>query len=269
MKRNHNRRTKLVFINLQLFLLLIGSGVLLLAGCGSSGSGEEPATPTIAVENEQGQEVASSQNVDEAFATLPPPIVLEATNTPIPVTNTPQASATPENTNTPEVTEIPPTDTPVPMPPTNTPQPAQPTSPPPPPPTETAEPPPPPPPAKGANGLVASHFAIQDRSDLSAGGSVWFEFELSNSTGGEVEYNALGVMPKKDGVDRFEWYQQTYGGQNSTIKPGGLIWEDRIKLPEPGSYTLRLVMCFDGFDNCLQGGGTWQTVSDEIGIQIN
>lgn len=253
-----------------MWLILAGVSMLLLAGCGIGGSGEEPAAPTATLEDEQGQEVASSQNPDEALATLPPPIVVEATNTPIPVTNTPQATATPENTNTPEVTDVPPTDTPAPIPPTNTPQPVQPTNPPPPPPpTETAEPPPPPPPAKGANGLVASHFALQDRSDYSAGGSVWYEFTVSNSTGGEVSYNALGVMPKKDGVDRFEWYQQTYGGQNSTIKPGGLTWEDRIKLPEPGSYTLRLVICFDGFDTCLQGGGAWHTLSDEIGVQIN
>ena len=265
MNRNRTIQTKFSSVNLKLFLLLAIS-LQLLVGCGSGGLDDRPAVPATALEDEPGQEVASGENVNEVFATLPPPVIVEASHTPVPATDTPQATATPENTETPEATEIPPTVTQAPIPPTSTAQPVQPTSPPPPP-TET--PAPPPPPAKGANGLVASHFALQDRSEYSPGGSIWFEFTVSNETGGEVPYNALGVMPKKDGVDRFEWYQQTYGGKNSTINPGGLSWEDRIRLPETGEYTLRLVMCFDGFDNCLQGGGAWQTMSDEISIRIN
>jgi hypothetical protein len=199
---------------------------------------------------------------EEAFSTLPAPLVIESTNTAIPATSTPEATATPEMTSTPAATS---TATPAPIPPTAPPQPAQPTSPPPP--TNTAAPAPPPPPL-GANGLTASHFALQDRSNYSPGGSVWFEFAVANSTGGEVPYNALGVMPKKDGVDRLDWYQDSYGGPNSTMKPGGLTWEDRIKLPETGKYTLRLVICFDGVDNCRQGRGTWHSLSQEIPIEI-
>jgi hypothetical protein len=250
-------------------ILLSIFGFLFLAGCGIGGFENDPEIPATSIAVSEGQELASDVNQNDSFATLPPPIVVEASHTPVLATDTPQATETPENSSTPEVTDVPVTETSTPIPPTNTAQPLQPTSPPPPPPTETPEPLPTPVPAKGTNGLVASHFALQDRSEYSPGGSVWFEFTVANDTGNEVPYNALGVMPKKDGVDRFEWYQQTYGGRNSTIKPGGLSWEDRIKLPETGNYTLRLVMCFDGFDNCLQGGGTWHTMSDEIEIQIN
>jgi hypothetical protein len=249
-----------------IFLLLLIFGVLFLAGCGSGEAKDESAVPTIDLEDQEGQEVA---NAVEAFSTLPPPIIVEASDTPIPMTDTPQATATQESTGTPDETEVPVTETFTPAPPTSTVQAIQPTSPPPPPPTDTPAPQPTPLPPKGANGLVASHFALQERSEYNAGGSIWFEFTIANDTGNEVPYNALGVMPKKDGVDRFEWYQQTYGGKNSTISAGGFSWEDRIKIPEPGNYTLRLVMCFDGFDNCLQGSGTWQTMSDEIPVQIN
>ncbi len=266
MKQKLNRVFQISSMRMSMLLLPIMVAALFLVGCGAVENGDEQAVPPT-VEEMQEQEIASIEDPAETSATMPPPIVAEASNTPVPATNTPEPTATPENTNTPEATEVPPTDTPQPVPPTNTPAPVQPTNPPPPPPTET--PPPPPPPQKGANGLVASHFALQDRSDYSAGGKVWYEFTVSNSTGGEVPYNALGVMPKKDGVDRFDWYQQTYGGPNSTIDPGGLTWEDRIELPEAGSYTLRLVMCFDGFDNCLQGGGAWHTLSDEIPVQMN
>ena len=75
-------------------------------------------------------------------------------------------------------------------------------------------------------------------------------------------------MPKKDGNDRVEWYQQSYKGQNSTIDPGGFSWEDNIRLPEGGDYTLRLVMCFDSYESCTTRSGTYQTLSQEIPITI-
>ena len=83
-----------------------------------------------------------------------------------------------------------------------------------------------------------------------------------------MSYNALGVMPRKDGVDRPEWYQQTYGGDDSKIRAGGFEWRDRIKIPESGEYTIRLVMCFDGFNNCLQHRGTWHSMSNEVNVTI-
>ena len=269
MNRYFGKRENQAILPIKLFLLLLIFGILFLAGCGSGGAEDESAVPAIDLEDQEGLEVANNSSAVEAFATLPPPIIVEASDTSIPITATPQATATQESTSTPEETEIPATETFTPAPPTNTAQAIQPTSPPPPPPTDTPAPQPTPLPPKGANGLVASHFALQERSEYNAGGSIWFEFTIANDTGNEVPYNALGVMPKKDGVDRFEWYQQTYGGKNSTISAGGFSWEDRIKIPEPGNYTLRLVMCFDGFDNCLQGSGTWQTMPDEIPVQIN
>jgi hypothetical protein len=192
--------------------------------------------------------------------TLLPPMVVVNTNTPPPVTNTPIPTDTPlAPTETPEpsATPVPPTNTPAPVRPANTAVP----------PTATAVPPTAPP--VGANGLIASLFEIQDRAVLQVNQPVWFGFNVANSTGGDVPYNALGVMPKKDGVDRKEWYQQSYGGPDSVIRPGGLQWEDNIKLPEAGNYTLRLVICFDGFDACLQQRGTWHTLSQEIPVTIN
>jgi hypothetical protein len=76
-------------------------------------------------------------------------------------------------------------------------------------------------------------------------------------------------MPRKDGTDRFNWFQQSYGGPDATIKPSGLTWEDHIELPETGNYTLRLVMCFDGWDTCTSGAGTFVTLSPEIPVTIN
>jgi hypothetical protein len=183
--------------------------------------------------------------------------VVAQTNTPPPATDTPEPTATLV------ATAVPPTSTPVPIQPTSPPPPPPPTAVPP-----TAEPPPPPAPAIGANGLVASHFAVQERAELFPKGAVWFEFDIANQTGGDVSYYSLGVMPRKDGADRPEWYQQSYKGKNSTIDAGGFSWEDRIKLPETGDYTLRLVICFNSYEACTTRSGEYQSLSGEIPITI-
>lgn len=245
--------------------LLIIVLLLALVGCSQDNKdsvgtdGEAVVQAATATVVEQVSEAVETIVETEEPPTLSPPLVSVQTNTPIPATNTPAA------TDTPVPTDVPPTSTPLPIPPTNPP-------PPPPtavpvPPTEPPPPPPPPPPAIGANGLVASSFVVENPS-AGKNQSVWFEFTIDNQTGSDVPYNALGVMPRKDGVDRPEWYQQTYGGRNSTIDAGGFTWKDNIKLPESGDYGLRLVMCFDGFNTCLENAGTWHTMSGEIPVSI-
>lgn len=222
-----------------------------LAACGAEPEEEAATAVPVATIAEVSQVV---EPTDEAVQ-LPPPQVVMATNTPIPITATPLPTDTPVPTNTPEPTAVPPTAVPVvptAIPPTAVPP---------------TEPPPPPPPAVGVNGLIASKFDVENTSAGKNEG-VWFDFTVSNSTGGDVGYNSLGVMPKKDGVDRWDWYQQSYSGPDSKIGPGGFSWRDRIKLPESGSYTIRLVMCFDGYETCTTGGGTFHSLSNEVGVTI-
>ena len=267
MKRNRARAAMAAF-------LLMG----LLIGCG--GGGEETADVT--------PEATTGVTLPTETATKPPPVVVAQATAEMISTSAvvvtaaagggeasggqgsdpnapalPTAMPTVAPTDTPAVTDTPPpTDTPV--PPTAAPVVVQPTAVPP---TATAVPATATP-QLGANGLVASNFRIQDRAELTVNGSVWFEFTVANNTGGPISYNAIGVMPRKNGVDRPDWYQQSYGGRNSTVDPGGFSWEDRIKLPEAGAYTLRLVACFDGYDACLQNKGTWHNLSGEVPITI-
>lgn len=218
---------------------------------------DSEATPTAAVavvppESTIIMDVTDSPPSGQMPATFTPLPTVEATNTAVPVT--PDATETPLPTNT----LPPPTATRTPVPvvlPTN----------PPPPPTNTPVPQPPPPDTRG---LVGTSFNIQSRSDFRVNQQVWFDFEIVNTTGGEVPYYRLGAMPKKDGQDRLDWFQQSYGGPNATIKPNGLTHEDNIKLPESGNYTLRIAICFDGWETC-NSGGTWVSLSGEIPITIN
>lgn len=244
-------------------ILILALGVVGCSQDDGSADSESDAVanaPTATIVDQVFDDTGNADEEDEP-SDLHAPVVIVATNTPPPVTDTPEPTDTPDSTDTPEATAIPPT---------NTAAPIQPTSPPPPPPTAvppTEPPPPPPPPPIGANGLVASSFTV-DGSEFKEKESIWFEFDIANSTGGEVNYNSLGVMPKKDGVDRPEWYQQSWSGENSVVKPGGKSWKDNIKLPEAGDYTLRLVICFDGFKACTTGGGTFHSLSGEVPVTI-
>jgi len=237
-------------------LLLSG----LLAAC--NGAAEETDVTT---------RVAAPTTVAEAAQpTKPPPVVAATTATPVVAPPTPTALPTAAPTEAPP-TAIPPTaEPPTAVPPTAVPPTAAPVV------VPTAVPPtaiPPtaaptvPPAPSGVRGLTASHFAIQDRAQLTVNGDVWFEFHVANSTSGDVPFDALGVMPKKDGTDRPQWYQHSWGGNSDVIPVDGLSWDDHINLPEAGNYTLRLVICFDGAA-CTAQTGTWHTLSPEIPITI-
>ncbi|MCA9954571.1 MAG: hypothetical protein KC434_07620 [Anaerolineales bacterium] len=239
-----------------LVVLLIVAAVMLLTNGQETADSAEP-TAVAAVTDVPATETA----VPVSPTVLPPAVVqILPTNTPLPsptATETPIPTETALPTST--ATAVPPTNVPLPtavpatstpVPPTNTPVPSgpQPTN---------------------ANGLVGQSFVLQDwRTSLSPGGQIWYEWRIGNTTGGGVAYSTIGVMPRRNGVDIVDWYQNNWGGNNDVMPPEGLSWPSWMSIPEAGDYTLRLVVCFDGFQNCLNGGGTFYTLSQEIPISI-
>ena len=232
-----------------MILILALALYLMLTETLVDGDVEEAASiPTLVVATATKQEPPSLPTaVVEVIPTQTVPPSPTSTDTPLP-TNTPEPTETP----------VPPTNTPVPViVPTNPP-------PPPPPPTNTPEPPPPP----STNGLVLNAFSIEGGPTFPANQPIWFNFDIANVAGGPVPFGALGVMPKKDGGDRLDWYQHSWGGNNDSIPTNGLVWRDNIRMPEPGSFTLRLVICFEGYGACTSGQGNWVTLSHEVPINI-
>lgn len=266
MEKGNSRFLIFGLLGAAVLLLIVGAG-LLYTGLSSE---EEPAaetavTPTVDVATIVAQTVAAISQAsvepttvvpttapaeDTATSGPPPTVTTEPTEIP---TETPLPTDTPIPTNT----AVPPTNTPVPIIPTNTPLP----------PTNT--PPPPGPQPGNQRGLQASHFALQDwRTNLVPNGEIWYEWTIINTSGGGVPYSTIGVMPRKDGLDRVEWYQNNWGGNNDVMPPEGLSWPSWMSVPERGNYTLRVVVCFDGFQTCLNGQGTFHTLSQEIAVTI-
>lgn len=193
-------------------------------------------------------------------APLPPPILQELpTATPLPTlppTDTPQPTETP----LPTATAVPPTAVPQVFAPTAVPPTAV-------PPTNTPAPTGPQP--TNANGIEGRAFALQDwRTSLTPGGQIWYEWTVANTSGAGVPYSTIGVMPRRNGQDIVAWYQNNWGANNDVLPPEGLSWPSWMAIPEAGDYTLRLVVCFDGYQTCLSGGGTFYTLSQEIPVSI-
>lgn len=262
MQTNRMLAILLAVLGLILIGLLVIAGILLVRD--NTTGRDEPISANVT-----GTVIAAATltpspiSATATSATLPAPaVVVLPTDTPLP------ATATPIPTDTPIATETPiPTATATALPPTNTPRPFIPA-------TRTNTPVPPtntpPPPPIGVAGLIASHFALQARSNYTVNGQIWFEFTVSNSSGGSVPFGCLGVLPKKGGSERPQWVQVSWGGNNDAVPTGGINnHEDHIELPETGNYTLRLAISFDAYNTCSGGGGTWHTLSQEIPISIN
>ncbi|MFZ0545865.1 MAG: hypothetical protein WAM60_10535 [Candidatus Promineifilaceae bacterium] len=252
-----SRRLSIILSGLAAFLILVLIVVFVMllqtvtGGESSEVAQNNTSTPTVEV-------VAAEPTETLPPTELPEPVVeIVPTDTPLPTdapTDTPEPTATPEPTETPEPTATP-TAVPVIVFPTNTPPP--PTSPPPPtaPPVDT-------------HGLIGT-FNLQSDSSYTVNGKIWYEFTVTNSTGQEVPYQALGALPKKGGSDRGDWFKMSWGGPNATIKPNGLSAKDWISLPETGNYTLRLAICFDDVNACKSGASPWVSLSQEIPVTIN
>lgn len=277
----NNSRALMIGILLLALLLFVAGGLLLYAGLQANQTAEtESASTAVAAAPTQSIETSVAETVAAitvaTAAALPPtqpaeqpPAPLATVTSAIPPTVTPiptiPATDTPIPTDTPPPTEtptaVPPTNTPVPVIlPTNTPTPI--------PPTNTPAPPPGPQPGNH-RGLTATSFVLQDwRTNPTVNGQIWYEWTIANTSGAGVPYSTIGVLPRKDGVDRPQWYQNNWGGNNDVMPPEGLTWASWLSLPEPGNYTLRTVVCFDGFQTCMNGQGTFLTLSNEIPITI-
>lgn len=252
-------------MNMKIFrpLLLVTAGILIILLFISGWLLIRDATSTPAPVASGNDTTITATNTTAAVAAAPtlPPAQVQTlpTNTPLPTavpTDTPVPTNTPLPTNTP--TNVPPTNPPpTAVPPTNTPLP----------PTDT--PPPPGPQAGNHRGLIATYFGLQDgRSDFTPGGKIWYEWTIDNTTAAEVPYSSIGVMPRRDGTDMKQWYQNNWGGPNTAMPVDGLSWPSWLAIPEAGDYTIRVVVCFDGFETCRDGNGTYHTLSQEIPVSI-
>lgn len=174
-----------------------------------------------------------------AFATPLP----AATRTPAP---SPEPSTTPKQTPTTTPT---PTATPSPVP-TETPEPIA--TPTPIPPTETPSPTQPP---QDARGLVVNGYWVEGApGPFAVGQDIWFGFDITNSSGTTLGYDALGTWVEETGQYQKSW-------KYSSLPPEEhLRWRDHINIAEVGTYSLWLAIHFSDRQAALLSGPIVVTV---------
>jgi hypothetical protein len=135
------------------------------------------------------------------------------------------------------------------------------TNPPPPsnpPPTETAAP---------SSRILNPAFSLE-ATTVPSNQAIWFNFSVTNANPLEkLPYGALGAaIFNADGVNVH--FQGSY--TNAALEPGQVLpWRDHTAIGAPGTYTLRLAICYSyPLEACSQPGADWEMLSPPISIVI-
>jgi hypothetical protein len=210
-----------------------------------------------------GLSAACSGKSVQTPTTTPRPTFTEAptaTSTPA-ATNTPIIPASPTPTETPAstATPVPPTATPV--PPTATEAPATRIPPTAVPPTAVPEP------QVGAHGVIGKLTLRDPKAAYGVGEQVFFTFEVTNPSGKDVPFGILGL--KSDGNVQFQtsWTSDVY---NHVFPANGVFkHDDNIKFGAPGTYTVKLAVCFNTYNNCAGGAPDWEEFAPGVVVTVH
>ena len=143
--------------------------------------------------------------------------------------------------NTDNVSQVQPPPLPTPPPPTATPVPTVPAATP----TPTL---PPGPPAE-FRGLVPNNYWVENApGPFGVGQKVWFNMDITNPTGMQIDYEALGTWVQENDQFKKSWTKREF-------MPGKHFeWRDHLIFTESGTYNLWMRICFrDGACANLMG----------------
>jgi len=129
-----------------------------------------------------------------------------------------------------DVPQAQPPPSPTPVPPTETPIPAA---------TSTPAPTPVPGPPAEFHGLVPNDYWVEDApGPYDVKKDIWFNMDISNPTGAQIDYTALGTW-----VQETDQFQKSWTHREFT--PGKhFVWRDHINIPDAGTYNLWMRICF-------------------------
>jgi hypothetical protein len=227
--------------NIPVVPIAIG-GVAFLLGCVLIGAAVVITVSSGALGGVAAIDATSTPAQSAETSATPTELVIQPTATPEPTdepTATPEPSATP--TITPTFTSPPPTAVPV----TNTPVP----------PTDTPAPTSPPGPVVGPDDRVSNVSFSLEKTTVSPGEEVWFNFSFDSNVGDDLLLGFIGATTFDNNGTQVNfqpsWTNNVYGDV-------ALPWRDNIKpgtLNQPGTYWVYFTICFG---NCSGGGGDWR-----------
>lgn len=158
-----------------------------------------------------------------------------------PATPTAEPSATPEPTATPtrKPTRVPPTPTPR---PTNTPA-----------------------PQVGSHGVLGKLRLRQNRTDYAVREKIFFVFEAENHTDRDIPFGILG-MKADNGQFQTSWSSDAYSLKIDARSV--FSRDDNMAFSAPGTYTVRLAICFSAYADCSVAGADWEEFSPGVVVNV-
>lgn len=187
----------------------------------------------------------------------------EPTITPRPTfTEVPPATATPTNTPTePPTATPPPTETPQ---PTNTPKPAATRVPP----TARPQPTNPPAPQVGAHGVIGRLSFRSNKTEYGVNEKVFFTFAAENTTDQDLHFGILGFKADSPSVPfHTSWSSEVYDWKIPAH--GTFAKDDNMTFPVPGTFTVKLAICYSATNDCKGGGADWAEYSPGVVVTIH
>jgi hypothetical protein len=115
-------------------------------------------------------------------------------------------------------------------------------------------------------GLDAS-FSVEGGPQFYAGQRIWFNMRITNPTGNPVSYGRLGVAVEENGQNIADMFHTSYS--ETTIEPGEVFsHRDGLTISRPGTYVLRLTICYPDIATC-NSGGQWEYLSAGTTVTTN
>jgi|GEM_PF-5042754 len=109
---------------------------------------------------------------------------------------------------------------------------------------EAAAPAPAAPAADPYRGLTAD-FSVEDATTtVTTGLPIWFNLRIRNNTLFTIPWDLIGVAVFQNGVELPGAFQTSWSGYNELGVMTDFSWRDRVYLPGPGQYELRLTFRF-------------------------
>lgn len=123
---------------------------------------------------------------------------------------------------------------------------------------------------ESSRGLRLERFQLEtSKAEFAVDEPIWVNFRLLNPSSDPVSFGYLGIAVEEDGQNVAELFHTTY--TETTIDPDDdtfAEYRDNIKLPRPGTFVLRLAICYPDVASCSTGEGDWEYLSRGIQVTV-
>ena len=117
-----------------------------------------------------------------------------------------------------------------------------------------------PPTGYSSRGIRGDYFYVENLFPQ-GGQPIWFDFRVTNTTGGDVPYGVLSVIVSQV-TNGLSWTSQR-------LKPNEVLtWRDHIGGFNAGLYAFYLGICYAPKDDCDHNPAIWDRLSDNVYVTV-